>query len=65
MGFFFHRYQKDNFFGDIILPLTPKQYTVVVIYHDGYKKEYNCIEQPWQYIEKVKKNPKVKAAYIK
>jgi len=65
MGFFFHRHQKHNFFGDIILPLKPKQYTVVVIDLDGYKKEYNCIESPWQYIAKVKKNPRVKAAYIK
>jgi len=46
-------------------PLRPKQYTVVVVYLDGYKKEYQCIENPWQYISKVKKNPKVKYCFIK
>lgn len=42
-----------------------KQYTVVVIYMDGYKKEYNCIERPWQYVSKVKKNPNVRTCYVK
>ena len=65
MSFFFHRFQNEKFFGDIILPLTPKVYTVVVIYLDGYKKEYQGIDRPWQYIAKVKKNPKVRTAYIK
>lgn len=58
-------FKHQDFLKDIIQPLHPKQYTVVVIYLDGYKKEYNCIENPWQYIAKVKKNPKVKSAYIK
>ncbi len=61
----FHKDIKKNFLGGIIEPLRPKQYTVVVVYIDGYKKEYKCIEQPWRYIEKVKKNPKVKTAFIK
>ena len=43
----------------------PQQYTVVVVYMDGYKKEYKCIEKPWQYISKVKNNPNVKSAFIK
>ena len=50
---------------DIILPLHPKQYTVVVVYLNGYKKEYKCIEQPWQYMAKIKKNPKIKTCFIK
>jgi hypothetical protein len=43
----------------------PKQYTVVVIYLDGYRKEYNCIERPFQYMAKIKTNPKVKTCFIK
>lgn len=50
---------------DIIQPLHPKQYTVVVIYLDGYKKEYPCIENPFPYMSKIKKNPKVKTCFIK
>jgi hypothetical protein len=56
---------RNDFFGNIIVPLRPKQYTIVVLYLNGYKKEYSCIEHPWRYIEKVKKNPKVKNCYIK
>ena len=55
---------KNDFKQGFDLNLRPKQYTVVVLYLDGYKKEYKCIEQPWQYISKVKKNPKVKNAWI-
>lgn len=63
MSFFFSK--KNSFTEGFDFSLQPKQYTVVVVYLDGYKKEYKCIEQPWQYIAKVKKNPKVKAAWIK
>ena len=56
---------RDNFLGGVTNSFKPKQYTVVVVYLDGYKKEYPCIESPWQYINKVKKNPKVKTAWIK
>lgn len=58
-------FKHQDFMKDIIVPLHPKQYTVVVVYNDGYTKEYKCIERPWQYIAKVKKNPQVKSAYIK
>jgi hypothetical protein len=61
----FFKNNKREFFDNFILPLRPKVYTVVVVYLNGYKKEYQGIEKPWQYIEKVKQNPKVKAAYIK
>lgn len=61
----FFKNNKREFFDGFNMSLKPKQYTVVVVYLDGYKKEYNCIEKPWQYIEKVKKNPKVKTAWIK
>jgi len=62
---FFLKNTKEDFFGGFSGNLRPKQYTVVVVYLDGYKKEYPCIESPWQYIAKVKQNPKVKSAYIK
>ena len=58
-------FKNQGFMKDIILPLHPKQYTVVIIYLNGYRKEINCIENPWPYIAKVKQNPKVKTAYIK
>ena len=58
-------FKHQNFMKDIILPLHPKQYTVVVIYLDGYRKEYNCIEKPFEYMAKVKKNPKVKSCFIR
>jgi hypothetical protein len=60
---FFKNTRKDFF--DIIQPLHPKQYTVVVIYLDGYRKEYPCIESPFQYMNAIKKNPKVKTCFIK
>lgn len=65
MGFFFHRHQQKDFLSDMNMSLKPKQYTVVVIYNDGYKKEYSCIEHPWNYIAKLKQNPSIKTAYIK
>jgi len=58
-------FKHQNFMKDIIQPLHPKQYTVVVIYLDGYKKEYPCIENPFPYMSKIKKNPKVKTCFIK
>jgi len=58
-------FKHQNFAKDIIQPLYPKQYTIVVVYLDGYRKEYKCIEKPWQYISQVKKNPKVKNVFIK
>lgn len=65
MSFFFNNTRK-NFFGGFNENIyRPKQYTVVVIYMNDYRKEYKCIENPWKYIEKVKQNPKVKHAFIK
>jgi len=62
----FLRNTRRDFLGESFLqPLKPKQYTIVVIYLDGYRKEYNCIEKPFQYMNKVKKNPRVKTCWIK
>jgi len=60
---FFNDNQQDFFKG--VVPLKPVVYTVVVVYLNGYKKEYQGIDHPWKYIAKVKKNPKVKNAYIR
>jgi len=48
-----------------VVPIKPVYYTVVVVYLDGFKKEYHGIEKPHQYINKIKKNPKVKTAFIR
>lgn len=56
---------KNDFKSGFDFNLRPKQYTVVVVYLNGFKKEYACIEKPFQYINKIKKNPKVKNAFIK
>ena len=55
--------QTDFFKG--VVPLRPVYYTVCVVFLDGFKKDYYGIENPHQYIAKIKKNPKVKAAFIK
>jgi len=64
-----HPYFKNNNFNqnffEGVVPLKPKVYTIVVIYLNGYKKEYYGIDKPWQYINKVKTNPRVRTAYIK
>jgi len=61
----FFKNSTKPFFGDIINPLRPKVYTIIVVYLDGYKKEIQGIEKPFQYMEAVKKNPKVQKCYIK
>jgi len=65
MSSFFKNTRKDFFGGFNENIYRAKQYTVVVIYMDGYRQEYKCIENPWPYIKKVKANPKVKTAFIK
>lgn len=61
----FFRDGNNKKFLDGFVPLRPPVYTVVVIYLDGYKKEYQGISNPWKYIAKVKINPKIKTAYVK
>ena len=51
-------------FFDGYVPLKPVTYCVVVVYDNGYRKEIHGIENPWQFIRGVKKNPRVTAAYI-
>lgn len=62
-------FSKSGKRGDILdgfsLNVRPKLYTVVVLYNSGYKKEYGAIENPWQYMAKIKTNPQVKSCWIK
>jgi hypothetical protein len=53
-----------NFF-DGYVPLKPKTYCVVIIYSNNYKKEIYGIENPWKFINAMKKNINVKDCYIK
>jgi uncharacterized membrane protein len=62
MSDFFKSY-NNNFFAGFV-PLAPLSYTIVIIYMNDYKKEIHCIENPWAYINEVKKNPNVKNVYI-
>jgi hypothetical protein len=52
-------------FFDGYIPLKTITYCVVIIYDNNFRKEVYGIENPWQFIKGVKKNPRVKAAYIK
>lgn len=56
---------SSNKFFDGYIPLKPITYCVVIIYDSNYRKEVYGIENPWQFINGVKKNPRVKDCYIK
>jgi hypothetical protein len=55
---------SNDFFKGYV-PLKPITYCVVIIYDNDYKKEVYGIENPWRFINGVKKNPRVKNAYIR
>ena len=56
---------NPNRFFDGYVPLKQVTYCVVIIYDNNYKKEIPGIENPWKFIAALKKNPRVKSAYIK
>jgi len=56
---------KPEKFFDGYVPLKPVTHCVVIIYDNNYKKEIYGIENPWQFINAMKKNVRVKACYIK
>lgn len=56
---------NPNKFFDGYIPLKQVTYCVVVIYDNNYHKEIYGIENPWQFINGIKKNPRVINAYIK
>lgn len=54
----------DKFF-DGFVPLKTITYCVIIIYDNNFRKEVYGISNPWQFINGLKKNPRVKNAYIK
>ena len=56
---------NPNKFFDGYVPLKEKMYVIVIIYDNNYKKEIYEINNPWKFINGIKKNPRVKHAYIK
>lgn len=56
---------KSKHFFDSYVPLKPKTYCIVIVYDNGHTYEKHGIERPWSYINKLKKNPRIKTAYIK
>lgn len=55
---------SDKFF-DGYVPLKEVTYTVVVIYDNNFRKEIYEIKNPWQLVNALRKNPRVKNAFIK
>ena len=62
MNDFFKDYNKDFFRG--FVPLAPLKYDICIIFMDGNKKEVYGIDNPFAYINALKKNPNIKTAYI-
>jgi hypothetical protein len=56
---------NSNKFFNGYIPLKDITYCVVIIYENNYRKEVYGIKNPWQMINGLKKNPKVKSCYIK
>jgi len=56
---------NPNKFFDGYVPLKQITYCVVVIFDNNFQKEIYGIENPWKFIAALKKNPRVKSAYIK
>ena len=59
---FFKEYDKDFFRG--FVPLAPLRYDICIIFIDGNKKEIYGIDNPWAYMNSLKKNPNIKNCYI-
>jgi len=53
----------EKFF-DGYVPLKEVTYCVVIIYDNNFRKEVYGITNPWKFIAVMKKNPRVKNAYI-
>ena len=67
-------FDNDNFmkgfnlnpgkFFDGYVPLKDVTYGVAIVYDNNYRKDIYGITNPWQFINTIKKNPKVKACWI-
>jgi len=56
---------SPNKFFDGYIPLKPITYCIVIIYDNNFRKEIYGIENPWQFMNALRKNPRVKNCYIK
>jgi len=56
---------KSKSFFDGFVPLKELTYCVVIIFDNNYRKEIYGITNPWKFINSLKKNPRVKNAYVK
>ena len=56
---------NPNKFFEGYVPLKPVTHCVVIIYDNNFRKEAYGIENPWQFMNALKKNPRVKHCYIK
>lgn len=66
MSNFFNEFDVNaNKFFNGFVPLKPITYCVVIIYDNDYKKEIYGIENPFRFMNSLKKNPRVKSTYIK
>lgn len=63
MHSFFNDKKSKNFLEPFTL--RPKVYTIVIVFINGNSIEHECIENPWAYMNVLKKNPQVKTCYIK
>ena len=67
-------FDNDNFmkgfsfnpskFFDGYVPLKEKTYCVIIVYDNNFRKEIYDVTNPWQLINGLKKNPRVKNAFI-
>jgi hypothetical protein len=56
--------QESDFFKGVV-PLKPVYYTVVIVFINGFRKDVYGIENPFQFINALKKNPKISYAFIR
>ena len=56
---------NPNKFFDGFVPLKQLTYCVVIVYDNNFKKEVYGIDNPWKFMNALKKNPRVKNCYIK
>jgi hypothetical protein len=56
---------RANSFFNGFVPLKQVTYCVVIIYDNDYKKEIYGIDNPWKFMNSLKKNPRIKNCYIK
>jgi hypothetical protein len=66
-----NKFLKDGFstnpnkFFDGFVPLKPVTYCVVIIYDNNFRKEVYDIDNPWKFMNALKKDPRIKNCYIK